>query len=138
MMNAMSAGMDRVPNQNGVNSTPHPRALDRTAISRGLMSRHARIREIEANIDLACESAAVGHGMQRRARRREEWDDRTWQRYVAEAVHQARLCSPELSALRQQASHLERLVGTLCTKGCENATGSTTECGGERGKVMLR
>ena len=113
MMNAMSAGMDRVSNHNGANSTSDTRALDRMAIFRGLMSRHARIREIEANIDLACESAAVGHGMQRRARRREEWDDRTWQRYVAEAVHQARLCSAELSTLRQQARHLERLVGSL-------------------------
>ena len=113
MMNAMSAGMDRVSEQTCASSTADIRTLDRTAISRGLMSRHARIREIEANIDLACESVAVGHGMQDRARRREGWDDRTWQRYVAEAVHQARLCSAELSTLRQQARHLERLVGSL-------------------------
>ncbi len=109
-MNAMSATMRGPPRPHDLSSRIGPRALDRTAISRGVLSRRARIREIEAEIDSRCESAAVGCLDRTGAQAREDWDERTWRRYVAEAIQQARLCSTELNVLRQEASHLERLI----------------------------
>jgi len=109
-MNAMSAAIGGRPKFFGFSPQISLRSLDRSAIWRGVTSRRARIREIEADIDFACESAAIGRVRHTETKARENWDEDAWRRYLAEAVHQARLCSTELNTLRQEASHLERLA----------------------------
>ena len=109
-MNAISAAMGGPSSRRGLDSHISMRALDKTAISGGVLSRRARIREIEAEIDFVCEAAAVRGRDRTGLQSREGWDEGTWRRYIAEAVQQARLCSTELDVLRQEASHLERLI----------------------------
>ena len=109
-MNAMSAAIGGPRTLSALNSQISLRSVDRTAICGGVISRRDRIREIEAEINFACETAAIGCVGHTETQAREDWDAGTWRRYLAEAVHQARLCSIELNTLRQEASHLERLV----------------------------
>ena len=100
----------------GISSQISLRSFDRAAIWSGVTSRRARISEIEADVGFACESAAIGRAGRTETKAREDWDEDTWRRYLAEAVSQARLCSTELNALRQEASHLERLARTTGTE----------------------
>lgn len=115
-MNAMSAAIGGPRRFFDLSSRISRRSLDRSAIWSGVTSRRDRIREIEADIDFACESAAIGRVGRTETKAREDWDEGTWRRYLAEAVHQARLCSTELNALRQEASHLERLARITATE----------------------
>ena len=92
-------------------------ALSRTALASGAAERRARAAEIEADIDYACELAALGPETCLSAPERHSWDRRAWDRYVAEPVRQAHpslACSvahaEELETLRRQAAQLDRLV----------------------------
>ena len=93
-------------------SSPSGRSiLDRHALSVGAAQRRARAQEVEAEMDMACERAAVGSsppGLQRNG-----WNRQMWDRYVTEAVNQARAHGPELQALWRDAARLERLAGVV-------------------------
>ena len=85
-------------------------ALDRQAIAKGAAVRLARAKEIEDQMDHACESAALGSHTRLPQPDRSLWDSKTWDRYVAEAISQARQRGPELECLRREAAQLDRLL----------------------------
>ncbi len=84
--------------------------LDQQAIAKGAALRRARAEEIEDQMDFACESAALGSHTGLLQPDRSSWDSRAWDRYVAEAVSQARQHGPELECLRREAAQLDRLL----------------------------
>lgn len=87
----------------------HPR-LDRTALAAGAADRRQRMLDIDAEIDAACEMAAIGPNTLAALTDRTQWHGPTWHRYVDEAVHQARARAGELRGLRREAELLERLL----------------------------
>ena len=92
-------------------SSKRPRSvLDREAIANGAATRRMHISDIEADMDMACEQAVVGHRAVRTKANRDTWDGQAWDRYVDEAVRQARLRGDELESLRREAGQLERLL----------------------------
>ena len=111
-MTAMSnwrGALDEAPH---LISLPSGRSiLDRHVLSVGAAQRRARAQEVEAEMDMACERAAIGSsppGLQR-----DSWNRQMWDRYVTEAVNQARVHGPQLQALWRDAAHLERLAGAV-------------------------
>ncbi len=84
--------------------------LDRQAIATGAATRRARAEQIEDQMDRACESAALGTHTRLPLPDRSNWDSKTWDRYVAEAISQARQRGPELECLRREAAQLDRLL----------------------------
>lgn len=84
--------------------------LDRHRLSLGATQRRARAQEIEAEMDQACERAAVGSTPHRAER--SAWSRQVWDRHISEAVQQSRARGAELQALRREAAHLDRLAGT--------------------------
>jgi hypothetical protein len=109
-MNTMSSYRDDLDDCNHVGSRSATSHLDRTALAIGAASRRSYPRTIEAEIDHACERAAIGNCAAIRHQDRQRWDRRTWRRYVAEAVQQAYIHASELDALRQEVSQLDRLI----------------------------
>lgn len=91
-------------------SVPIRSALSRTALVSGAAARRARAAEIEADIDHACELAALRPDTCSSAPERRSWDRRAWNRTIAEAVRQAQAHADELGMLRRQAAQLDRLV----------------------------
>ena len=87
----------------------HPR-LDRAALAAGATDRRLRMHDIEAEIDAACEMAAIGPHTAPVLTDRAQWHGPAWHRYVGEAIHQARARAGELRALRRGAELLERLL----------------------------
>jgi hypothetical protein len=85
-------------------------ALSHTALASGAADRRARAAEIEADIDHACELAALGPQTCSSAPERRSWDRRAGDRYVAEAVRRVQAHADELETLRRQAAQLDRLV----------------------------
>ncbi len=102
------SAVDKAPNL--VSSRPSRPTLDRQVLSGGAAYRRARAQEIEAEMDLACEFAATGPALSSSEGCRETWTRQAWNRYVAEAVNQARNRGAELHALLRDAAHLERLA----------------------------
>jgi len=97
--------------------------LDRTALATGATERRARAAEIEADIDHACEAAALRPDLcsstaKRRDWNRRSWSGRTWDRYVAEAVRQAQVHAAELERLRREAAQLDRLLQVSPSPAC--------------------
>jgi hypothetical protein len=109
-MNTMSSYRDGLDDCNHLGSKSTGSRFDRTALANGAASRHSRLRAIEAEIDHACERAAIGNCAWIRHQDRQKWDRRRWRRYIAEAVQQAYIHPPELDGLRQEVSQLERLI----------------------------
>ena len=100
----------------GALSSPavHP-MLDRAVLATGAAERRARAAATEADIDHACEAAALRPDLCSstatcRDRDRRSWGGRTWNRYVAEAVRQAQAHAAELERLRREAAQLDRLL----------------------------
>lgn len=79
-------------------------------LSLAAVQRRARAQEIEAEMDQACERAAVGSTPHRAER--STWNKQEWDRYISEAVQQSRARGAELQALWREATHLDRLAGT--------------------------
>ncbi len=104
--------------------------LDRAALASGAAQRRARAAAIEAEIDHACEAAALrphpcpstttrrDYDRDRRSWDRRRWGGRTWDRYVAEAVRQAQVHAAELERLRCEAAQLDRLLQVSQPLGC--------------------
>ena len=110
-MNAMFFGSKNLDGQQDAVSSRITRfKLDRQAIARGAALRLARAEEIEDQMDHACESAALGSHTRLPPPDRSLWDSKTWDRYVAEAISQARQRGPELECLRREAAQLDRLL----------------------------
>jgi hypothetical protein len=109
-MNTMSSYRDGLDDCNHLGSRSTASRLDRAALANGAASRRSRLRAIEAEIDHACERAAIGNCASIRHHDRRQWDRRRWRSYIAEAVQQACIHAPELDALRQEVSQLERLI----------------------------
>jgi hypothetical protein len=109
-MNTMSSYRDDLDDCNHVGSRSATSPLDCTALAIGAASRRSYLRTIEAEIDHACERAAIGNCAAIRHQDRQRWDRRKWRRYVAEAVQQAYIHASELDALRQEVSQLDRLI----------------------------
>jgi len=110
-MNAMffrSENLDSPPY--AAPSQPTRFRLDRQAIAKGAAVRLARAEEIEDQMDHACETAALGSHTRPPPPDRSAWDSKTWDRYVTEAVSQARQRGPELECLRREAAQLDRLL----------------------------
>jgi hypothetical protein len=84
--------------------------LDRQAIAKGAALRRARAEEIEDQMDHACETAALGRHTRLLPSDRSLWNGKTWDRYIAEAISQARQHGPELECLRREAAQLDRLL----------------------------
>lgn len=111
-MTAMSDCRDVFNQSPRLTSSPSARStLDRHVLSVGAAQRRARAQEVEAEIETACERAAIGPGLHDTPR--DTWTKQKWERYVAEAVNQSRTHGAELQALRRDASHLERLAGVV-------------------------
>ncbi len=85
-------------------------ALNRQALAKGAVLRRACAEEIEDQIDHACETAALGNHTRLPPPDRSSWDSKTWGRYVAEAISQARRHGPEVECLRREAAQLDRLL----------------------------
>lgn len=110
-MNVMSFGSENLDSPRcAASSQPTRFRLDRQAIAKGVAVRLARAEEIEDQMDHACETAALGSHTRLQLPDRSSWDSKTWDRYVAEAVSQARQHGPELDCLRQGAAQLDRLL----------------------------
>ena len=102
--------------------------LDRTALATGAAVRRARAAAIEADIDHACEIAALrpdpcSSAAKRRDWDRRSWSGRTWNRYVAEAVRQAQAHAIELERLRREAAQLDRLLQLSPSPACRSTAG---------------
>ena len=112
--------------------------LDRAALATGAAERRARAAAIEADIDHACEAAALRPHLcsstasrraydrsswERRSWDRRSWGGRTWNRYVAEAVRQARTHAAELERLRREAAQLDRLLQAARPPSCRLTAG---------------
>ena len=102
--------------------------LDRTALATGATERRARAAAIEADIDHACETAALRPDLCPSTAKhcdwdRRSWSGRTWDRYVAEAVRQAQNHAAELEKLRREAAQLDRLLQVSRSPACRS-TGS--------------
>ena len=111
-MTAMSDCRGALAEATHLLSSPLGRSiLDRHALSAGAAQRRARAQEIEAEMDMACERAAIGSSPP--ALQRDSWNRQMWDRYVTEAVNQARAHGPELQALWRDAAHLKRLAGAV-------------------------
>lgn len=82
--------------------------LDREMIATGAADRRARVGKIKAEMDHACEHAALNAGVW--SSDRYTWNRRSWDCYVAEAVSQARPHASEGEHLRQEAAHMDRLL----------------------------
>jgi hypothetical protein len=109
-MNAMTYGRNRKGPELPLCSQPTLPQLNRSALAAGAASCRLRVQMIEAEIEQACEHAALRGGFRRNNPDRSDWDRRTWKRYLAEAVRQAQCPGADLDALRTRASHLERLM----------------------------
>ena len=110
-MNAMFASRENFSGSHSRSSSPtSPVVLDRKAIATGAADRRARAEEIETEMDEACEQAALGTHLVLSSPDRRAWDSKTWGRYVAEAVRQARIHASALEGLRQEAAQLDRLL----------------------------
>jgi hypothetical protein len=109
-MNAMTYGRGLKRPDLPLCSRPTLLKLNRSALVAGAASCRLRVQTIEAEIEQACEHAALRGGLRRNSADRSDWDRRTWQRYLAEAVRQAHCRGTDLDALRTRASHLERLI----------------------------
>ena len=113
-MNVMSDCRSAFNKAPGLLSLPTVRlGLDRHALLLGATRRRARAQEIEAEMDIACERAAAGSNLPPHAGSRDAWTRPAWDRYVAEAVNQARARGDELHGLLRDADRLERLAGIL-------------------------
>ena len=109
-MNAMFLNRGTVDGRCRAGSRLRRARLDRAAIAHAAALRRARVQAIEDDIDHACELAALGGRAWLSCQGRESWDERTWDRYLAEAVRQAQTRCSELDALRQEAAQLVRLA----------------------------
>jgi hypothetical protein len=109
-MNAMTYGRSLKMPDLSLCSRPTLQKLDRGALAAGAASYRVRVQTIEAEIEQACEGAALRGGFHRNGADRSDWDRCTWKRYLAEAVRQAHYRGADLDALRTRASHLERLI----------------------------
>jgi hypothetical protein len=109
-MNAMTYGRSLRRPDLPLCSRPTLQKLDRGALAAGAASYRLRVETIEAEIEHACERAALRGGLHRKSADRSDWDRRTWERYLAEAVRKAHYRGADLDALRTRASHLERLI----------------------------
>jgi hypothetical protein len=91
-------------------STGTARNIDRAALAAAAADRRAKLDEISAAMEAACETAVRRACPYVRDSGRENWNRRAWARYVDEAIHQARLHADEISALRRDAERLDHLV----------------------------
>jgi len=89
------------------------RGIDRNALAAAAADRRAKLDEIGAAMEAACETAVRRAFSCLRDSDRENWNRRAWALYVDEAMHQARLHAQEISALRRDAERLDHLVACL-------------------------
>ena len=89
-------------------STDATRSIDRAALTAAAADRRAKLDEIGAAMEAACEAAVTRAFPYFRDSNR-----RAWALYVDEAIYQARLHEQEISALRRDAERLDHLVACL-------------------------
>jgi len=94
-------------------STDATRSIDRAALTAAAADRRAKLDEIGAAMEAACETAVRRAFPYFRDSNRENWNRCARARYVDEAIHQARLHAREISALRRDAERLDHLVACL-------------------------
>jgi hypothetical protein len=94
-------------------STDATRGIDRAALTAAAADRRAKLDEIDAAMEAACDTAVRRAFPYLRDGARENWNRRAWARYVDEAIHQARLHAREISELRRDAERLDHLVACL-------------------------
>ena len=94
-------------------STNTTRSIDRAALAAAAANRRAKLDEIGAAMEAACETAVRRAFPHFRDSDRGNWNRRAWALYVDEAIHQARLHAHEISALRREAERLDHLVACL-------------------------
>ena len=76
--------------------------------------RRARLAALEAEMNAACEAAALGTRSPARATcDRERWNRTTWHRYLAAAMRLEATYGPRLRRLRREIGQLERLKTLL-------------------------
>ena len=111
-MNAMGHSPQSTwPNEASTTNARDDARIDITALASAAADRRARLRNIEAVIEAACEAAVRRPRTPgRRADNRESWDDHAWSVYVQEALYQNRLYARSVAILRSEAEHLEHLV----------------------------
>ena len=103
---------------------PHPFS-GHMLLTLQIASRQARLATLEAEINAACERAAMGaRSGTSAAREREHWNRAAWHRYLAAAMRRETAHGPRLRRLRQEISQLERLRTWLDSIGSAAAGGS--------------
>ena len=107
-MNAIAYG-GRIAAHVDVGLQASTSTLDRTALAAGAAARRARLQEIEASMDQACEAAVRRSLSRQQTGDRSTWDRLAWNRYVDEAARQARLHASEMTALRRDAQRLDHI-----------------------------
>ena len=83
--------------------------LDRTALAAGAAACRARLQEVEASMDQACEAAVRRSLPRQQADDRRTWGRLAWNLYVDEAARQARQHASEMTMLRRDAQHLDHI-----------------------------
>lgn len=101
---AHTIGTQRVP------SSAASSKLDRAALLLGAATRKAQAEAMETDMAEACEAAAFGSRATLGPLHRRFWDQAACDRYVAEAVRQARTHAATIHRLRREAEQLERLL----------------------------
>ncbi len=87
--------------------------FDRAALVAGAADRRARLLDLEAAMEQACEAAGHRGVPPPGLGQRTAWDRQAWGRYLDEAVRQAAMHARELSALRRDADHLDHLIACV-------------------------
>jgi hypothetical protein len=94
---------------------PHPLS-GQMLLTLQIASRRARVAQLEAEMNTACEAAALGgRSSTGAAADRERWNRATWHRYLAAAMRLEADYGPRLRRLRREIGQIERLMALLTT-----------------------
>jgi hypothetical protein len=92
---------------------PHPFS-GHMLLTLQIVSRRARLAELEAEMVAACEAAALGtRSRTSTTAERRHWGRTTWHRYLVAAMRLEATYGPRMRRLRQEIGQIERLKTLL-------------------------
>lgn len=96
-------------------AVPHPFS-GQMLLTLQIASRRVRLAALEAEMNAACEAAALGARFRPHAAlERAHWNRTTWRRYLAAAMRLEASYGPRMRRLHREIARLERLMTLLIT-----------------------